>query len=220
VPFQGTRFPTWRGAVRRYRRAVRPTRPGLVAALVVLVAAVTPAAWATDSRPCPGGLAWCATVHPSRGPIGTLVHLRGQIDPGLGPEDTKIYIHNLRADPGAVFLIRDFSSRPSCEFLGGVHAARTRVSDAGVIRGSFIVGGSAACNHSTAKAPPLSPGNYHVNLGCQACSVDEFTVTRGTLPFSGPGQRAGALLLGGLLAIIAGLALDSAGRRTNSSKCC
>jgi hypothetical protein len=95
-----------------------------------------------------------------------------------------------------------------------VHAAHLSVSKAGHIHGSFIVGGSAVCNHSTTPAPPITPGRYYVTMQCLACHVDTFSVTPapGALAFSGGGQMV-PIGIAGLISAVAGLALCWVGRR-------
>jgi hypothetical protein len=170
--------------------------------LVSLLGAASPAA----ASPCT--LAWCASVSPSVGPVGTRVSVQGQIAPANSRPDFQVSLYNLRHSPGFLFLMRDVST--GCEMMGGVHGAHFSVSEAGVIMGSFIVGGSTDCNHSDAQAPRLSPGTYSVNLGCVACAVDTFTVTdaQGNLPFTG-GRSVRNLTLAGLVSLLIGVALVS-----------
>jgi hypothetical protein len=175
-----------------------------------------PEASAGQHSPCQPlhGAAWCAVVTPHSGPIGTRVTITGRIDPGVGQRDLGIYVHNFRVDPGDVFLGRDVPGPPFCEVIGGVHAAHVSVTDSGRIHGSFIVGGSTVCNHSTTPAPPIMPGTYNVTLQCMACQVDTFTVTPtpGTLAFSGSGRLVSVGMVG-LMSAVAGVALCRVGRR-------
>ena len=197
------------------RHSARPrTRFATALALFALLL-LAPATAEAGPRPCApdNGLEWCAVVHPTSGPIGTRVTVDGAVNPGLDRNDFRIAVANLRMEPGALFLMRD-TGPPFCEVIGGVHAARFTVTDTGLIHGSFVVGGDTSCNHSYATAPPLTPGVYTVNLGCQACELTNFTVTPGaaTLPFTGLGSL-GFMTVAGALILAVGTALTTAARK-------
>jgi hypothetical protein len=109
---------------------------------------------------------------PDEGPAGTLVHVTGS---GFNP--------SLANAPGpaaiGLALIRDFPG--GCEVIGGVadHPLRLRVDKSGKLTGEFVISSAPSqCFQEPGQKRRVTPGEYHVSIGCLACFVGTFRVTR------------------------------------------
>lgn len=196
---------------------------GMRIALAGAIAALATVGSATGAAASPGhcnplGRGWCAVVRPSSGPVGTRVVLNGRLNPHVRKRELQAEVYNFRHDPHFLFLMRDDAGPPACEVIGGVHDTHVWITNTGRIHGTFIVGGSTSCNHSTMKAPRFGPGVYTVNLECMSCQVDTFTVTptAKVLPYTGA-DPTGILALAGVASLSAGTALVASTRRKGAA---
>jgi hypothetical protein len=108
------------------------------------------------------------TVHvrivPEHGPVGTRVRITGRCFPR-------------HWDSGyGIFLLREFTKLRECEIIAG-GAFRFRVDREHVARGWFKVASDGACfQHPYRRS--VTPGLYQLGIGCHACLVARFRVTR------------------------------------------
>jgi hypothetical protein len=179
----------WQGV--RVRRLLIATASMLCAALM----ASGPAAFAADSSTP------TLTLTPSMGPPGTHVTISGQLTatqiPVWAPMLTTSGIFELLTDLSATCApASGFRCTPGpanlqgCE-LTGVATEETIQLDTstGTVTGSFVVGSTGTCVQSDPDAATHSapPGVYALAIGCGACQVATFTLTKpaATLPATG-----------------------------------
>jgi hypothetical protein len=120
---------------------------------------------AAESDSCsPGTGPVDVRVVPRHGPVGTRVRVSGRC-------------FRRRWDAGyGIFLLRQFTKPLECELIAG-GAFRFRVNRARVGRGWFKVAHDGACFQHRYRRR-VTPGPYRVGLGCHACLVARFRVTR------------------------------------------
>jgi hypothetical protein len=120
---------------------------------------------ATESEACrPGGGPVDVRIVPNRGPVGRRVRISGRCFPR-------------RWNSGyGIFLLRQFTKPRECELIAGGRF-RFRVNRAGVGRGWFKVARDGACFQHRYRRR-VTPGRYEVGMGCDACAVVRFRVTR------------------------------------------
>ncbi len=110
---------------------------------------------------------------PDHGPVGTVVRVTGSgFDPSLA---------NRSATAIGLALIRDFPD--GCELIGGAanRPLTLRISKAGRLTGEFAISGAPGqCFQEPGRKHRVTPGAYHVSIGCLACYVGTFRVTSGT----------------------------------------
>jgi hypothetical protein len=93
-----------------------------------------------------------------------------------------------------------------CELVG-VTTHETIHADAstGVVTGSFVVGSTGICVQSDPDSAPHSapPGEYELSVGCNACEIGTFTLTKAatTLPATGFPIAGASLCASGLLVV-------------------
>jgi len=141
------------------------------------------------------------TLTPAIGPPGTHVAISGRLTAAQIPVWTPML-----SAPGIFALLTDLSascnpgsgfgctpgpaSLQGCELVG-VAADQTIHLDTstGIVTGSFVVGSTGICVQSDpdAETHPAPPGEYRLSIGCGACQVATFTLTKpaATLPFTG-----------------------------------
>ena len=106
------------------------------------------------------------SLRPRRGPVGTRIRIRGRcFDP--------------RQDYNAAYgiiLIRQFSRPRECELIAGGRQ-RFDVNDDGTGRGYLIVAARGHC-FQRRYGRRVTPGRYSLAIGCHACHVGFFRVTR------------------------------------------
>ncbi|MCU1380640.1 MAG: hypothetical protein JWN29_3623 [Acidimicrobiales bacterium] len=153
----------------------------LATVITVLLVAAAPAV----AGPAHGAAQ--VTLHPSSGPVGTRVSFAGDIDPSAVPQ-----VRN----PSYFTLIRELDR---CELLVALSDRNVRVDDSGHVSGSFVVGREGDC-FQQAVTQPAAPGSYTLALGCHACFVGTFEITRAsTLPRTGDGSTPIAIAVVGLI---------------------
>ena len=116
-----------------------------------------------------------AACSPGTGPVGV------RLVPGHGPVGTRVRITGrcfLRHwDSGyGIFLLREFTKPRECEIIAG-GAFRFHVDRARVARGWFTVAPDGACFQHRYRRQ-VTPGLYQLGVGCHACAVAGFRVTR------------------------------------------
>ncbi|MDX6520493.1 MAG: hypothetical protein QOJ31_847 [Gaiellales bacterium] len=121
------------------------------------------------AQSCAGGFAPHGVVVPDHGPVGTRVSL--VIDCLRGFEDA------ITQPAYGVFLIRDFGMPGGCELIAG-GPSRIRLLEHGRAAGWFTVSRHGGCFQSQGETRSVSPGTYGIGVGCHACEVATFTVTR------------------------------------------
>jgi hypothetical protein len=106
-------------------------------------------------------------VIPSRGPVGTHFRLVGSCFPrerGL-------------TEPYGVFLLHDFRRPKDCELIAGDPHYRFTIERNGNARGHYIVPSHGACFQHT-YGRRVTPAVYRIGVGCHACLLTQFRVTR------------------------------------------
>lgn len=155
------------------------------------------------------------TLTPAAGPPGTHVTISGRLTAAQIP----VWAPMLNA-PGIFELLTDVSAtcKPASGFrctpgranlqgceLTGVTADETIHLDTstGNVTGSFVVGSTGTCVQSDPDAATHSapPGEYELAIGCGACQVAAFVLTKpaATLPATGFPAAAASMWALGLL---------------------
>ena len=138
---------------------------GLLVVLFGLAASdgvARPVADAAAPARCGGDSPPTVTLRPRRGPVGTRVRIRGRcFDP--------------RHDYG-ILLIRQFSRPRECELIAGGRQ-RFDVDDDGNGRGFVVISRRGRCFQQS-YGRRVTPSRYGVSIGCHACVVRSFRVTR------------------------------------------
>ena len=107
-----------------------------------------------------------ATFAPVHGPVGTLVRVTGLgFDPSLA-----------KAPFVTLTLNREFPD--GCGLVGGARPIKLRVNKEGRLAGEFIVTAQGQCFQEPGHQHMVTPGVYQVAVGCMACNVGSFRVTR------------------------------------------
>ena len=123
------------------------------------------------TQSCGGGLPGTVphgVVVPDHGPVGTRVSIVIDCLRGFQDEITQ---------PAWVFLIRDFGGTLGCELMAG-GPSRMRLLGQGRAAGWFTVSARGGCFQSQGKTRSVVPGTYGIGVGCHACEIANFTVTR------------------------------------------
>jgi hypothetical protein len=112
-----------------------------------------------------------AVLTPDHGPVGTRVSM------SVGCVAGRFARSEVTAPAYGVFLMRDFSGPLGCELIAG---GRYRLHLVGRTRaaGWFTVGRRGGCFQSDGATRAVTPGRYVVGMGCHACVVASFRVTR------------------------------------------
>ena len=105
-------------------------------------------------------------ARPDHGPPGTRVTIVGECF------EERQWNHGY-----GIFLIRQFSQPRECEVIGWGNPFRFRVDSRGRGRGFFTVPSSGDCFQQD-YGRRVTPGVYAIGLGCHACGVGTFRVTR------------------------------------------
>ena len=181
-----------------------PALRSLVLSIVLLpvIAFAAPA----QAAGCP---AWnsgdpCLTLAPAAGPVGTHVRISGRIT-----SDLAMWRDQFR-DPAYFALLQDVSR--GCELIGGTEHGTIALAADGTVTGSFTVGGTGTCFQGNGAEVPIQPGNYVLAVGCHAGGVGYFTVTRGSLPFTGSTSLLFAAAIGASACALGGLTMRAARR--------
>jgi hypothetical protein len=128
---------------------------------------------AARRQPCgrPNGASAHAELVPASGPVGTRVTivLDCMID-GLAD--------SIRNPPYGLFMIRDFGSPLTCELLAASPGDFIHLVGGGRAVGRFVVARSGACFQGNGRTHRVTPGTYGIGVGCHACGVGTFVVTR------------------------------------------
>jgi hypothetical protein len=174
----------------------------LLSGFAVMVSA--PAAFAADSSTP------TLTLTPAMGPPGTHVAISGQLTATQIP----VWAPML-ATPDIFALLRDLSPG-GCELIGVANDPTIHLDPVtGVVTGSFVVGSTGTCVQSDPDAATHTapPGVYHLSIGCVACEIATFTLTKAaaTLPVTGFPIASASIWAGGFLVL--GLIIVR-GRRT------
>ena len=177
----------------------------------VAVVAFGPAALAADSS------APTLTLTPAMGPPGTHVAISGRLTQAQIP----VWAPMLNAT-GIFELLTDLSptckpasgslctpgpaSLQGCELTGVTTDEAIHLdTSTGLVTGSFVVGSTGTCVQSDPDAATHSapPGEYELAIGCGACQVAAFTLTKpaATLPFTGFPVGRAILCASGLVVV-------------------
>ncbi len=152
----------------------------------------------------------CLTLTPAAGPVGTRVTISGRIT-----HDVAMWRDEFR-DPAYFVLYADFASGSGlpkdCELLVGADHGRIAIATDGTVTGSFTVGSTGDCFQDDSGEHPVQPARYILSVGCHACGVADFTVTRGSLPFTGSARLLASTAVG-FAASTLGVFLVVVGRR-------
>jgi hypothetical protein len=138
------------------------------------------------------------TLTPATGPPGTHVTISGK----LTAAQIAVWAPMLTTS-GMFELLTDLQN---CE-LAGVTTNETIHLDTstGVVTGAFVVGSTGICVQSDPDAATHSapPGVYRLAIGCGACQVATFTLTRpvATLPATGFPVATALIFASGLLVV-------------------
>ncbi|HEX8102799.1 MAG TPA: hypothetical protein VF533_09315 [Solirubrobacteraceae bacterium] len=106
-------------------------------------------------------------LRPSRGPVGTRIHVSGRCF-GQALDRRNGY-------PGP-FLSRYFAA-DGCEAIAGGRST-VRANRHGMAHGWFEVPARGLCFQQRDGRHRITPGRYEVGSGCHACVVASFRVTR------------------------------------------
>jgi hypothetical protein len=175
------------------------------------VVASGPAALATDSSDP------TLTLTPAMGPPGTHVAISGHLTaaqiPVWAPMLTTPDIFALETDlsatcnPGSRFgCTPGPASLQGCELIGVATDQTIHLDKStGTVTGSFVVGITGICVQSDPDAAThfAPPGEYALSIGCGACQVATFTLTKpaATLPATGFPIATASLYASGLLVL-------------------
>ena len=170
--------------------------------LLVGLAGLAVHSWTPAAAASPGGV----QVSPSSGPVGTVIHYRGRID-------THLFSKSELRDPQGQLLHGLYTDVPGCEILVSGADDHLRYNPrTKVVSGSMRIPPTGHCNQST-REHAVVPGDYYLTIGCMACVVGDFTVTKaGALPFTGSGTPILPTSLLALAALIVGATLVRMGR--------
>jgi hypothetical protein len=187
------------------RRAPRVILVSVLASLSMASFGASPASAATCSSFVPPGNP-CAVLSPAAGSVGARVSLTAHIT-----QDLSRWRDLMKGPTPLIILTRQFAT--GCEVQGGTSDTSATVASSGELRASFVVAPDGPCAQQD-RRHAISPGTYHVSIGCISCTVGAFEVTgaSATLPFTGAKGVARHLLLGGG-ALAMGVALLVSGRR-------
>jgi hypothetical protein len=171
------------------------------------------------------------TLTPSTGPAGTQVSIEGQL---TSMAQVPIWSPRLAGGDNFFALYTDISTScpasgelctpgpanlAGCELLVAAIDPVIHLDEStGQVTGSFVVGGDGTCSQSdpdaaTHQAPP---GPYELSIGCPACGVASFGLTRAagsvpasaTLPFTG--RPFGLMTLTGGVLVVWGFVILAA----------
>jgi hypothetical protein len=105
------------------------------------------------------------TLRPGSGPVGAVVAVIGSgCDPAL-------------ASAPVVPLTLNRAFADGCALVGGVREIRMHVTRNGRLRGEFIITADGTCFQEPGRRHRVTPGLYHLAIGCMACNVRAFRVT-------------------------------------------
>jgi hypothetical protein len=155
--------------------------------------------------PAAAGTGTTVTLHPTSGPVGTVVSYRGHVseaDLRLLPRGKPL--HGLEGGSGGCELDVNLSQDV-------IHLNRKK----GTLSGTFVVGSTGACKQVGPSSASVQPGTYYFYFGCEACELAPFAVTSSnpvTLPFTG-GAELPTTGLGLLLVAVGFIALRTGRRR-------
>ena len=140
----------------------------MVLAASLALAAPAPARVAEPAQAggCGAGVLPEARLTPRSGPVGTRIRIAGRcFDPALN-----------REIPYGVFLLRQFMHPRECELISAGRQ-RFRVDEDGNGRGYLVVARRGHCFQQD-YGRRVTPGRYSLGIGCHACQVASFRVTR------------------------------------------
>jgi hypothetical protein len=116
-----------------------------------------------------------AVLLPDHGPVGTRVRM--VVDCLVGRLERSAV-----TEPAyGVFLLRDFGTPLACELIAA-GPYRLKLVDRNRAAGWFTVASRGGCFQSDGATRAVTPGSYHVGLGCHACFVATFQVTQASQP--------------------------------------
>jgi hypothetical protein len=192
-----------RGSVARTRRIGLSV--GLIAMIVIWPVA-GPARAGSVSEPLP-----VLHLHPSRGPVGTLVNF----DAALTPNEVRFVGKKPLRAPLLIagdYPVKHYVSKTCDLVLATTHNQIQLDRTTGRLRGHFTIGTSTTCSQSRGAARPVPVTGFGVQFPCAVCNVAVFhvTATPTTLPFSG--FPTAELLLVAAIMVTAGGAMTSLAR--------
>jgi hypothetical protein len=112
-----------------------------------------------------------AVLIPDHGPVGTRVTI------SVGCLVGRFQRSEVTKPAYGVFLMRDFGGPLGCELIAG-GPYRVRLVGRTRAAGWFTVGRRGGCFQSDGATRDVTPGRYVVGMGCHACVVASFRVTR------------------------------------------
>jgi hypothetical protein len=163
------------------------SRTGRIAASVGLLAMIVIWPFAGSARA--GSLGQPLPVlhlHPSHGPVGTLVNF----DAVLTPKEIRFVGKGRLSTPLLIagdHPVKHFASK-TCDLVLATTDNQIRLDRAtGKLRGHFRIGTSTACSQSRGTARSVPVAGFGVQFPCAACNVAVFrvTATPASLPFTG-----------------------------------
>jgi hypothetical protein len=150
-------------------------------------------------------------LHPSRGPVGTLV----SFDAVLTPREVRFVGKAPLSVP--LLIAGDHPVKhhavKTCDLVLRTTDNRVRIDrTTGKLRGHFRIGTSTACSQGRGAARPVPVTGFGVEFPCAVCNVAVFrvTATPTSLPFSG--FPATALVLAAAIMMAAGGAMSTLAR--------
>jgi hypothetical protein len=150
-------------------------------------------------------------LHPSHGPVGTLVRFdavltRGEVRfVGKPPLGGPLLI-------AGDYPVKHYSSK-TCDLVLSTTDDHIRLDQTtGKLRGQFRIGTSTSCTQSNGASRPVPVAGFGVQFPCVTCNVAVFrvTATPASLPFTG--FPASALLLAAATMMTAGGSLTALAR--------
>lgn len=106
------------------------------------------------------------TLRPDSGPVGTRIRVEGSEFPRyLAGERTVI-----------VTLNREFPG--GCGLVGGVRVISLHISKQGQLHGRLVITAHGDCFQEPGRHHAVTPGRYQLAIGCMACDLRSFLVTR------------------------------------------
>jgi hypothetical protein len=105
-------------------------------------------------------------LRPPSGPVGSRIRVAGSgFSRDLADEPTVI-----------VTLNREFHG--GCGLVGGVRVISLHISRQGMRHGQLVITARGDCFQEPGRHQAVTPGRYELAIGCMACNLRSFLVTR------------------------------------------
>jgi len=106
------------------------------------------------------------TLDPDSGPVGTRIQVSGS-----GFSSDLASQHDV-----IVTLNREFAG--GCGLVGGVRVKHLNIAKNGDLTAELVIKARGDCFQEPGRHHAVTPGQYEVAIGCMACNVRSFEVTR------------------------------------------